>query len=140
MNKDYNQNNSDSMNMPEMSSMPRDFEDYMYPEIYQKLSPVCDRLIRDMEKQYGHIYLNEDLLSQMSDEAIRRLGISGTSETEDSRKEKTDAIPTIRGFDRHDGYGRGRWRHYDRPALSDIAGILILNQIFGRRRPYCRWR
>jgi len=136
MNKGYNQNN---INMSNMSNMPRENEEFLYPEVYRRLAPICDQLIKEMENKYGNIYLSEDLLNQMSDEAIRRSGMDNT-EADPYSKRDGDAVPTIREFGRHDGYGRDRWRNYDRGALSDIAGILFLNQIFGRRRPFWRWR
>jgi len=124
MNRGYEQNN---MNM---SNMPRENEDDMYPEVYRKLAPICDQLIKEMENKYGNIYLSEDLLNQMKNEAIRRMGMD----------ENGDSIPTMREFGRRDDFDRHHFRHYDRSVLSDIAGILFLNRIFGRRRPYWRWR
>jgi len=141
MNKGYNQNNINMSNTP---NIPHDNEDFMYPEVYKKFLPICDQLIKEMENKYGNIYLSEDLLKQFTDEVIRRSGMDDT-EADPYSKKDGDSIPTIREFNggRHDGYygrDRGHWRHYDRGALSDIAGILFLNQIFGRRRPFWRWR
>jgi hypothetical protein len=115
-------------------------EDYMYPEVYQKFAPVADQLIRDMERQHGsHIYLNEDLLNQMTDEAIKRTNMDVPVSAMDAAD---DVVPVMyefgRGRSRH-GHGGG-WRHYDRGALSDIYRILLLQSIFGRRRPFWRWR
>ena len=157
MNKGYNQNN---MNMPNMSNMPNETEEFMYPEVYKNLHPHCHQIINDMEKQYGNIYLTEDLLNQMSDEAIRRSGMM--MEDKDNMQDNINnmgnmdmetmshsvqgddppaAIPTARQFRRHSGYGRGRPRRFfDYDGLSDIAKILFLQEIFGRRRPYWGWR
>ena len=154
MNKGYNQNN---MNISNMSNMPGNTEEFMYPEVYKNLHPHCHQIITDMEKQYGNIYLTEDLLNQMTDEAIRRSGMMeenmpdnmsnmdnmGMEPMPYSAKDDDPpaAIPTARQFRRHSGYGRGRPRRFfDYDGLSDIAKILFLQEIFGRRRPYWGWR
>jgi len=137
MNRGPNQNN---MNMP---NMPFDTEEFLYPEVYQRFSPVVDQLIRDMERQHGDMVLNEDLLNQMVEEAIRRSGMD-RMENMPADAHDSDAIPTINEFGRHGGRDRDRdrdrWRRYDRGALSDIYRILILQQLFGRRRPRWRWK
>ena len=109
-------------------------EEYMYPEVYKNLSPICDQVINDMENKYGNVYLSDDLLAQMSNEAVRRL------ETDDNKNNMGDAVPTIRDYGRRGNSGRDRWRDYDRDSLSDIAEILILSRLFGRRRPHRRRR
>jgi len=135
MNKGFNQNN---MNMP---NMPRDTEEYMYPEVYQQFFPVIEQLIKEMEQQYGDIYLSEDLLDQMIEEAIRRSGLENIQPSSNDIPDG-DAVQTMNEFNRYGGRDRGRdrnrWKRYDRSALSDIYRILILQQLFGRRRP--RWR
>jgi hypothetical protein len=132
MNKGYNQNN---MNYPNMPRDNRDDKDFMYPEVYNKFMPVAEQIMKEMEKQYGDVYLNEDMLRQMVDEAIRRSGIDNMSEMPDS-----DAVPTVNLYGRYGGryHGRDGWRYYNRGALSDIFSILFLNQIFGHRRHH--WR
>ena len=119
-----------------MNMNMRESDEHLYPDVYKKFAPITDQLIKDMEKNHGEIYLNEDLLRQMTDEAIRR------TETDAPASADTlgEAVPTIYEFGggRHHGYGG--WRGYDRGALSDIFRILFLQQIFGRRRPRWRWR
>jgi hypothetical protein len=141
MNRGVNPNN---MNFPNMPNIPSDTEDFMYPEIYQTFAPIVEQLIRDMERQYGDIYLTEDLLNQMVDEAIHRAGIENMPSAPVSTDQDGEAIQTINEFGRHGGRDRGRdrdrWRRYDRSALSDIYRILILQQVFGRRRPRWKWR
>ena len=139
-NQNQNQNSQNNMNI-NMSNIQRDAqtEEYMYPEVYKKLSPICDQIIRDMERQYGNICLSEDILNQMTDEALRRSEM-GMQNPDPYNAKDGDSIQTIREFGRHDGFHRDPWRHYERSALSDIAGILFLNRIFGRRRPFWRWR
>ncbi|MCL1859554.1 MAG: hypothetical protein FWF92_10035 [Oscillospiraceae bacterium] len=135
MNKGYNQNNM---------NMPHETEEHMYPEVYKTFAPICDQMIKEMEHKYGNIYLSEELLNQMTDEAIRRSGMDdnykNNMDPDPYSKKDGDAVQTIYEFGRHGGYGRDHWRRYDRGALSDIAGILFLNRIFGRRRPFWRWR
>jgi len=142
MNKGFNQNN---MNMPNMSNnmsnMPRENEDHLYPEVHQRFAPIVDQLISDMERQYGEIYLTEDLLNQMIEELHRRSGMDNMPASSYDTQDE-EAIQTMHEIGRHGGRDRGRdrWRRYDRSALSDIFGILILQQLFGRRRPRWRWR
>ena len=134
----HNQNN---MNMP---NIQRDTEEFLYPEVFQIFGPIVDQLLRDMERQYGEIYLSEDLLNQMADEAIRRSGIDNNMQpVSNADMDDSDAVQTMAMNNlRHDRRcrDRGCWRRYDRSALSDIYKILILQQIFGRRRPNWRWR
>ena len=140
MNMNFNQNN-----------ISFDSEDFMFPEVYNIFFPIVDQLIRDMERQRGEIYLTEDLLNQMVEEAIRRSGVDNIPSS--ANTDETDAVPTInmnmgdfgRGRpggnrDRDRDRDRDRWRRYDRGALSDLYRILLLQQIFGRRRPRWRWR
>lgn len=147
MNKGSNQNNMNYPNMPDMTLDNRVSEDYMYPEVYHKFAPVADQIIKDMEKKYGDIYMSEDMLNQMVEEAIRRSGADNMNEmpynanANDGDKDG-EAIPTMRRYGgRHYGHFHGGdgWRYYDRGALSDIFSILFLNQIFGRRRHNWRW-
>ena len=143
MNRGPNQNN---MNFPNMSF---DNEEFMYPDVYHKFAPIVEQLIRDMERQHGDIVLNEDLLNQMVEEAIRRSGTDMPPLTV-SAEQDGDAVSTMAEFGRHGGRDRDRdrdrgrdrdrWKRYDRGALSDIYRILILQQLFGRRRPRWRWR
>jgi len=146
MNTGYNPSNMNNMNFPNMNTpnIPRENEEYMYPEIYHKLAPITHRLIKDMEKQHGdaNIYLNEDLLNGMVEEAIRRSGISNMNTQSMEYDDMDDeAVPTIAGQGiRHNRYDRSRRRYYDRDALSDIARILFLQELFGRRRHNWRWR
>ena len=93
-----------------------------------------------MENKYGNIYLSDDLLNQLTDEVINRSGMDDYMDADPHSKKDGDAVQTMREFGRRGGYGRDRWRYYDRGALSDIARILFLQQIFGRRRPSWRWR
>jgi len=130
MNKGLNQN------------MQFDNDDFMYPDVYLKFFPIAEQLIRDMERKYGDIFLDEDLLNQMVEEAIRRTGADIPSNPVSSGQDG-DAVPTMNDFGRHGGNrgrDRDRWRRYDRSALSDIYRILILQQLFGKRRPRWRWR
>ena len=119
-------------------------DDRFYPEIYRHFAPVADQLIRDMEKNHGDIFLNEDLLQQMIDEAIRRAEADAPASAE-AEEELEDAIPTIYSFGGGRGRGRGGrrgggWRGYGRGALDDIFRILLLQQIIGGRRSNWRWR
>jgi len=139
-NRGYNQNNSmnmNNMNYNDVSNTNSDTAEDMYPEVYHKLIPVVDQIIKEMERKSGNIYLTPDLLNQMTDEASNRFGTDAVTPVQNDMN--TDAIPTMREF-RPVRYGGGYWRGYDRGALSDIAKILFLQQIFGRRRPYWRWR
>jgi len=139
MNKGINQNVNINQNM----NMPRESEEFMYPEVYHKIAPHCDQIIKEMENKYGNIYLNNDLLSQMTDEAIHR---SGMCEDEMDKMDKADppgdSMPTILDFGRPGRFDRDhfRRRRFDRDGLSDVARILFLQQIFGRSRPFWRWR
>ena len=161
-NKGYSQNSqnnqinnmNNNMNVNSVP-LPRETEEYMYPEVYQKFMPVVEQIIKEMEKQYGNIYLNEDLLNKMIDEAIKRAGIGANVPSQpqpqfpspyavkdsvsDDMKDG-DTIPTFNEFGGHGRRGGGHWRGYDRGALSDIYRILFLQSIFGRRRPFWRWR
>lgn len=158
MNMGYNQNNMNyqnlnSMNgMDGMSNMPRDNKDYMYPEIYNKFAPVIEQVIRDMEKQHGEIYMTEEMLNQMVDEAIRRSGMDNMTDMNNMNDMNDmpgeEAVPAM-NYGRHRGgryYGRhghgygyyDGWQYYDRDALSDIYRILFLQRIFGNRRH--NWR
>ena len=141
------------MNRETNQNMPYENEDLMYPEVYHKFAPIADQLLRDMERQYGDIYLNEDLLNQMVEEAIRRTGMDPMPMQQSapaSAGQDGDAVPAMNDFGRHGnrdrdrdkdrGRDRDRWRRYDRGAVSDIYRILLLQQIFGRRRPRWRWR
>ncbi|MCL2775780.1 MAG: hypothetical protein FWD71_20900 [Oscillospiraceae bacterium] len=136
-NKGYNQNNLNNinnMNGMNFSDMPRETEEYMYPEVYHTFFPITEQVMKEMERQYGDVVLSDDMLQQMTEEAIRRAGVGAAMPTQIPAKDG-DAIPTF--YDFRDG---GSWRGYDRSALSDIARILFLQQIFGRRRPRWRWR
>jgi hypothetical protein len=125
-----------NMNMNKSNMNMRDNDDHLYPEVYHHFAPVADQLIKDMETRHGEIYLNEDLLQQMIDEAIRRSNINENMPNMPIPKD--DAVPTFHEFG--GGRGRGGWRGYDRGALSDIYRILFLQSLFGRRRPFWRWR
>ena len=128
------------MNMSRNNADIRGSDEHLYPDVYKKFAPVADQLIRDMEKQHGDIFLNEELLQQMIEEAIRRAEADSPVSADAATEE---AVPTIYNYGRgrpHGGYGHGHWRGYDRGALSDIFKILFLQQIFGRRRPNWRWR
>ena len=146
-----------------MNRNTHDSDEHLYPEVYKKLAPVAEQLIRDMEKQHGDIYMTEDLLRQMIDEAIRRAELDMPVSADVATEE---AIPVLYqlgrrptqtgGHGHHNHHGHhgqhhghhghshhrhgGHWRNYDRSALSDIFNILFLQQIFGRRRPHWRWR
>ena len=138
MNNNYNKN----VNSINFNDISRDTEESMYPEVYHKFMPVADQLIKEMEKKYGEIYLTDDLLNQMTDEAMRRSGMNAAdpspSDTRDMWMGNGDVMPAIYEFGR--GRRGGYWRNYDRDALSDIYRILLLQQLFGRRRPYWRYR
>ena len=146
MNNGYNQKNMSNMNFPvNIPNMRRDTEDDMYPEVYNKFFPITDKIINDMEMQYGDVDLNEDLLNQMVEEAIRRSGMDDMNGNDNMPTMPYDikdgrAVQTIANPDRRPGGGRdrNRWRRYDRDALSDIFRILFLQQIFGNRRR--NWR
>ena len=137
-NKSYNQHNQNNQyNM----NMPHESDDFMYPEVYRHLSPICDQIIKEMENKYGNIYLTDDLLNQMAEEAIRRSEMDRTDRMDKPDNMNNMNMDSVQTFHEFSGrYGRDHWRRYDRGALSDIAGILFLNQIFGRRRPFWRWR
>jgi len=138
-NREFNQNiQNNNINNMNLTGIPRDAEDSMYPEIYHRFMPVVDQLIKDMEKKYGEIYLTEDLLKQMTDEAIRRSGIDAAPIPVDNMTD-ADAVPTFNEFE-HGRRGGGNWRRYDRGAFSDIFRILLLQQLFGRRRSCWRCR
>ena len=121
-------------------------DEHLYPEVYNKFAPVAEQLIRDMEKNQGDIYLTEDLLRQMTDEAIKRAEADLPAEAvqTEADAETEDAVPVIYQYGGRGrpggGHRGGRWRGYDRGALDDIFRILFLQQIFGRRRPHWRWR
>jgi len=122
--------------------------DILYPEVYEKFAPIADQLIRDMEKQHGDIILNEDLLRQMIDEAIRRteLETSADMPTEEavSVLYQVGRRPNNHSNRQHNhgggshGHHHGHWSSYNHGALNDIFRILFLQQLFGRRRP--NWR
>lgn len=142
-NKGFNQNMNNNMNnMNNMNydgiSKNFDTEDYLYPEIYHQMMPMIDQMIKDMEKKYGEIYLTEDLMKQITDEAIRRSGIDTTIQPPFDMKED-DAIMTINEFG-HGRHGRHHRNFHNRDSFSDIFRILFLQQLFGRRRPRWRWR
>ena len=142
-----------------MNKNTRESDEHLYPEVYKKLAPVAEQLIRDMEKQHGDIYMTEDLLRQMVDEAIRRAELDTPADVPASADVPAEeAVPVLYQLGRrpqagghghhnqhghhggHHGQHGGHWRNYDRGALSDIFNILFLQQIFGRRRPHWRWR
>jgi len=142
----------------------RETEDHLYPEVYQRFAPIAEQLIREMEKQHGgSIFLNENLLQQMIDEAIRRADLptaqaavptgvfpAGSEEAvvpagSEAPAEFEEAVPVLYELGRNRGghnrrHGGSHWHRYDRGALSDIFRILFLQQIFGRRRPHWRYR
>ena len=141
MNKKYNMDNMNNMDMPNMPQYGEQYM-YMYPEVYHKLAPHCDRIIKEMENnRYGNINLNEEMLNQMSDEAVRRSGLDNNTMEFDEPCDDPPAVQTIRGFDGHRGFngGRGRNFRYDYYGVPDIARILLLQQIFGYRRPFWVW-
>jgi len=145
MNREFNQSNN-NFNIPNMQC---NAEEYMYPEIYRHFAPIADRLIQEMEIRHGEIYLTEELLNDMVEEAIRRSGIDNQQNMpadpyDDMDMPDEDAMPVMRDFrrggsGRRRGYGRGGWRRYDRSAISDLYRILLLQQIFGRRRHSWRY-
>ena len=123
-----------------MNMNMRESDEHLYPDVYNQFAPIADQLIRDMEKNHGDIYLNEDLLRQMIDEAIKRAEADAPVSTDEATDE---AVPTIYNFGRRQQKnhgGHGHWSNYNRGALSDIFRILFLQQIFGRRRPCWRCR
>ena len=129
------------MNTNKNNMLIHESEDHLYPEIYTTFAPVADQLIRDMEKQHGDIFLTEDLLREMINEAIRRTEVEAPAAIPTEAEITEDAIPTLYEFGRGRPRGnRGHWRRYDRGALDDIFRILFLQQIFGRRRPHWRCR
>ena len=150
-----------------MPNMPHENADHMYPEVYHKFMPVAHGVIKDMEKQYGEIYLHEDMLNDMVDEAMRRSGIEKMDNNMNNSnmpqqpmplhydvngKDDPDddpAIPTVSQFGRHHGGGRPRrqtighrrydpWRYYDPGFSSDLFRILFLQELLGR--PRYGWR
>ena len=141
-----------------MNKNTHDSDERLYPEVYKKFAPVAEQLIRDMEKQHGDIYMTDELLRQMIDEAIRRAELDMPADVPASADVPTaEAVPVLyqlgrrpaqtggqqhshHGGGHHGHHGHGHWRNYDRGALSDIFSILFLQQIFGRRRPHWRWR
>ena len=84
---------------------------HLFPEIYGTLAPIVEQLIADMEK-HGEIYLTEELLYEMIDEAIRRAGLDFDVEpdimpTENdsqfhavSQMEREEAVPVLYQFGR----------------------------------------
>jgi len=128
----------------------------MYPEVYHQFMPVAEQVIRDMESRHGdNIYLNnsnnpgnlnnsnemqinEDMLNQMVNEAIRR-----SANMPPNANANAASVPTITmmdyGRDHDYGHGHGHdpdpphWSGYGRSALSDIYRILLLQQLFGGR-------
>ena len=138
-----NINNINNINNMNSANSINSTEDFMYPEVYHKFMPIIDQIIKEMERQHGNIYLSEDLLHQMSDEVIRRSGMGmGTGiDMPQPIQQKDNAIPAMAGYEHHEHHGHDEhWRRYDRGALSDITSILLLQQLFGRRRPSWRFR
>ncbi|MCL2096435.1 MAG: hypothetical protein FWH10_05960 [Oscillospiraceae bacterium] len=88
INRGYNQNNINYRNMPPMANSnnmppmtPAVAEQYigqfMYPEVHDKFYPVVEQILRDMEQRNnGEIYLSEDMLNQMVEDAMARSGVN----------------------------------------------------------------
>jgi len=99
----------------------------LYPEIYGMLAPIVEQLIAEMEN-YGEIYLTDELLYEMIDEAIRRAGLEFDVElhTADdefhevsiSMEEREEAVPVLYQFGRSTGGqqhgGHGHQGHNNR--------------------------
>ena len=102
---------------------------HLFPEIYGTLVPVVEQLIAEMEK-HGDIYLTEELLYEMIDEAIRRAGLDFDVEpdimpTADdsqfhavSQIEREEAVPVLYQFGRspntRPGHNTNHHRHKPR--------------------------
>lgn len=102
--------------MNSMQNMER-----MYPDVYNRMYPFvlmeANRFPLDME-------LTDDMLNNMSDEIIRKSGLEAKDEME------KDATTVQQGFGRHRG---------NREPVRDIARILLLRELAGRRRSFPFW-
>lgn len=94
-------------------------EENMYPDVYKMMYPHVVNIMQEMETKYGNINITQDFLDNMCDELVRRSGL-------DDNDPMMDSVPTIAHFHRSHHRGGG--------LLSDLARILFLREIFGRRR------
>ena len=125
-------------------------EEEKYPEVYRILHPLVLQMIADMENHYGNIEMTDEILESMIDGILERSSLLNQAAMPNMPVDNAmmpDAVPTISmsqdsrhwnnmRWDRD----RGRcWGHHCRSSLGDITRILLLQQIFGGRRPRWRW-
>jgi hypothetical protein len=132
-------------------------EEEKYPEIYKILYPAVMQAIPDMENRYGNIKMTDEVLNAMVDRILEKSGLLNQApQPMTPPEDMPEAVPAAaiygesprRGEHRHNHWGwDGRgwdgnnwgWRHHNRSTLNDITQILLLNQIFGGRRPRWLW-
>jgi len=129
-------NDTDGMNF---SDMPLNNEDDLYPEFYYEIESIIEQIINEMERKYGEIMLTEDMLRQITEEAIRLYGLEEAVPTSFDAEPEA-AVPVINEFGRGNrgrNNRRPRRRNFRRDEFSDVFRILFLQQVIGSRRR--RW-
>lgn len=113
-------NNNYSM---QMMPMP---QDNLYPEIYNNLYPMVVEAAQDFRRRGFHP--TSQMIDETVDNIIRNSGM--WDEDEDDMVETfADAVPVQFSFDRR----MPRRRFHNRHTLRDLARILLLRELFGRR-------
>lgn len=96
----------------------------MYPDIYKSIYPYVTMKMSELSlQQPWDTQITDEMIRKMADDIVTRSGMA--MDTDDDPPE---LIPVQRG-----GYRRPR---RDRNTLQELARILLLRELAGRRRHY----
>lgn len=111
--------------------MQADNLESLYPSIYHELYPVvADAADKMINAGYAP---TPDTISALVDNVIKNSGLWYEDDDEDGFEMNQEAIPVQTGFGQRP-YSRRRRRHHNRNTLRDIVRILLLRELFSRRR------
>lgn len=103
----------------------------MYPEIYWDVFPliadVADKMVA------GGYNPTPNAMNTIVDNIIKNGGLWYEDEDDDRFGMNSEAVPVQFGFGGMP-FMRRRRRHHNRNSLRDIVRILLLRELFGRRR------
>lgn len=109
--------------------------DNLYPEIYREIYPlVADAVDKMIAGGYNP---TPDAVSAIVDNIIKNSGLWYEDEDDSRFDADAEVVPAQFGFGRMP-FRRRRRRHHNRDTLRDIIRILLLRELFGRRRGFPR--
>lgn len=107
----------------------------IYPEIYYKVQPYIIMMCDQMDV-YGPIMPSQETLDQMTDCIYEDCCRAHPDLVEYTREMERNepSVPAVNSFGNPDGFGFGRRRR--RGFFRDFISILLLSELFRRRRRY----